>query len=810
MAIHRRGLCGALLATFLAVVAAAQTPSFESAVTGQRITCAEYAGGLVFAGLPKGGLVAWDPDSGEVAREYTRAAGLGGHFVKAIAWSGEQVWVATADGGLTAINDPGGSRESLRVFSSALSSLKVTAVAGQVVGTSERVWYGTDGDGIGEIVSGLSGAFYTTLDGLIDDVVDAIALSGDLLLVATPVGVSRFAENGFTSYPYANPATDAISSLAVGPGGVILAATPQGVEQWNDETRTWDTFFGTANFVDLAVDGDAVWALTNGETLMRIEGGIGVAQALPVAPAGEQRVTATVVAAAGRAWVGGMLRTVGLVPAGSLASRPWLAPAGNAGAPLNVLDTCQIGVAGGFDGVAIDGLGRAWLGDRDGDGLASPLDDGWYNVSRLATALNDSSGLYNYSGNLLAMTRDGPSVWFCEFATGAVRFRPAEAPGGQEEWLLLSPEDSPMLGDCFVNLAVHPDGAVFFCTDNSTHGGIDNGELGVDILFEPDRPRAATSWMHLYPAVLGGNIIWAVGFERRDVVWFGVRNVGLQRWDINGPLAGPDDPLTWSDTRDDEWLDEPLLTAAGSSLNLDSAHAILPAADGSLWVGGSGLVHFRYEPVLGRAILLGEWEERTQTFATGLLGQTVLGLGFDRNGHLWALTSAGLNRLRLTENPLAIDAYTDLATYLTLDPAVYSPGVITALPGGTYRRLDMAADGTRLVLSSDLGGAVVEIPAAGAVDEGSLERAYLFPNPFPGDSGAQRLNLGGLELAGGTADVTILNLEGQVVYQVRGLDDLAGVWDGRNRQGRKVAAGLYLVELTFGGTTVVRTLAVTY
>jgi len=806
----RRGISG-FLTVLAAAAALAQTPTFTPVVTGQRITSADMAGGLVFAGLPKGGVLAWDPTTGDVVRSYTRADGLGGHYVTAVCWSGRQLWVATADGGLTAIADPSGPAESLRVYSSGLSSLDATAVTGQVVGSSERVYYGTDGDGIGEITGGLAGDYFTTLDGLIDDTVTALALADGLLLVATPSGVSRFADNTFTNYPYADPAAEAINALVRGPGGAIWAATQQGVKRWDDAGRAWEQVYGSGAFRDLAVDGDVVWALTSGETLVRIDDGIGTAQALPAAPAGVQRVTAIVVAAGGDAWVGGMLRTEGLVPQGALVSQPWLGPAGDAAAPVQALAACQIGVAGGFDGVAVDSRGRAWLGDRDGDGLAARDGEAWYNVSRLATAENDSNGLFNYSGPVLAMARDGDAVWFCQFTLGAIRFRPAETAGGPEEWLLLSPENSPMLGDAFLQIAVHPDGPVFFCTDNSSYGGTDNSELGVDVLIDPDRPFRADSWLHLYPADLGGNIIWAVGFESRDVVWFGVRNAGLQRWDINGPLAGPDDPLTWTVTSDDEWLENPLLTVPGSTLNLDATYALLVDADGSLWAGGSGLVHFRYAPVLDMAFLLDEWKEKDQTFVPGLLGQTVTGLGRDRNDHLWALTSAGLNRLRLDVDPPAIDAFTDLATYLTLDPSFYSPGVIAALPGGTYRRLDVAADGSRLVLSSDLGGVVAEIPSGGAGGGGSLDTVYLYPNPFPGSDATSQLNLGGIGVdAQALATVEILDLAGEVVYRARDLDSATGVWDGRNRQGRFVAAGLYLVKITQGERVTVKTLAVTY
>ena len=63
---------------------------------------------------------------------------------------------------------------------------------------------------------------------------------------------------------------------------------------------------------------------------------------------------------------------------------------------------------------------------------------------------------------------------------------------------------------------------------------------------------------------------------------------------------------------------------------------------------------------------------------------------------------------------MTFDAFTDLATYFSLDPSFYSPNIIVPLSGGTYRRLALSADGTRLALTSDLGGTLVDIPAVGS------------------------------------------------------------------------------------------------
>ena len=70
----------------------------------------------------------------------------------------------------------------------------------------------------------------------------------------------------------------------------------------------------------------------------------------------------------------------------------------------------QVGVAGGLDGVAMDSRNRPWLGGREGDGLGSLDAAGWYNATQLATADNDSQGLFDFGGGLLAMVRDGDAL----------------------------------------------------------------------------------------------------------------------------------------------------------------------------------------------------------------------------------------------------------------------------------------------------------------------------------------------------------------------------------------------------------------
>ena len=806
-----------LLSCLLVVSAWSQTPTFRPMMTGSRVTAVEAVDGRIYAGLNKGGVVEWDPQTQSTLRNLTRADGLGGHFVHDIAWSGQKLWIATAEGGLTAITDPGGPAESMKRYNSALSSMDINAVSAQMVGNTERVYYGTNGDGIGEIASGLPGAFYTTLDGLIDDTVIDLALTDGQLIIATPSGLSRFADNSFINETYAEAGIGAVNALEVTADGRVWAATDDGVARWDPSNGVWEHVAGGTNtYLDLAVAGDVVFGLSSFNTVVRIDGETITSPALPAAPDGLRSRSYVLVVAGEDIWAGGDLADSDPLYSGSLARQCALVRLEDPSGEIHTFDTCRMGAGGGFDGVAIDASGRAWLGDREGDGLAAFDGDHWYNVGQRATAANDSLGLFDVTGGLLAMAADGDDIWFNQFSTGVIRFRPAATTGGVEQWDLMKTEDSPLQGDMHLCIAVHPDGPVFFGTNADDWGGTDNSVLGADILLDGDHWRRDDAWMHVDAATLGGNLVTAIAFERRDVVWFAVSSVGLVRWDVNGRNNGPDAPLTWTDPSDD-WWSPPLSGVVGSDLELKATTAIIAGDDGTIWAGGEGVTHFSYEPSLDlfdgveSATLLGDWDEKEYALVEGLLSKSVEDLVWDRNGDIWALTARGLNRMRLDGVDVTIDGYTDLSTYFFLDSSLYSASIIQPLPGGTYRHLAASADGAMLVLSSDLGGCAVDVPSGGANGGEDLDAVYLYPNPFPGDDGATSLSLGDLDLSDDApATVEIFNMQGQLVYRVQRLEQAVSFWDGRNRQGRRVASGLYVVKVDQAGRTQVQTLAVTY
>jgi len=809
MSLNRIRSCSIMLAVLLiAALAAAQTPVFQPIIPGQRFARAVAVDGRIYAGLDRGGVAEFDVATTTMLRHLDRNQGLGGHLVQDLAWSGSRLLVATQDGGITAISNPGSAGEFVQLYSTGLASLDVTCVTGQQIGNSERIYYGTDGNGIGVIEGGREGSYYSTPQ-LINDTVEHVALSGPLLLISTPTGVSRFANNTFTNYLSEDTGWPEIRDLTVAPDGEIWAATSDGLYTWDDTARELVHAYGTTGYQWLGFDGDAVLALANNWSLLRLTGG-GATLTVPEVDESTDLDIRMAVAVDGVVWVGGSVRSEADA-AQSVASAAWLAVTGDPAAELHLLDACQLGFDGGYHGAAVDQHGRAWVGDRKADGIAG-LDDEWYHILSVATPENGEVGLLDHSGDILSMSRAGEWIWFNQYTNGIVGFAPPAEPGGEERWLQLNKYTSPLQPDGIIALGGHPDGAVIVCSDvgNFWGGHAPNDALAVDVLFDLDNPLEESSWLHLPVGTLGGNYILTAAVERRDVVWFSVQGVGLMRWDINGPASGPDDPLTWSQTGDDQWLG-PIRFIEGGTMDLGTTVALAFAPDGSIWAGGAGLTRFTYSSSEEMVDFLGEWQRKDNAYEPGLLNGSVKGLAFDRNDDLWALNLAGLNRFRIDGQDVEVDAFTDLVSYTSLDWSLYSPGAISPLPGGSYRDLDVSADGARLVLTSDLGAVMLDVPERAAAGDTDIDLAFIYPNPFPGDDGAGHINIGGLAVdEDAPVRLEILNLSGQIVFQNNQVTDPEDLWDGRNRLGERVASGMYVMKISQAGVVRTLPLAVTF
>ncbi len=788
-------------ALLVAVPAGAQEVSFTAVTAARDCLALLPAGGKVYGGLADGGVVAWDAADPAAYEHWTVADGLSSQRVTALAASDRFLWVATSGAGLTRVALDT-AEPVFRQFAN-IGGYDVTAVVAATRGTGEVVYYGLDEGGVGVINSGLPGHVYTRDENrLVSDVVQALALHGGDLWVGTEEGVSRFRNNVFTTLSAGLPDPNVVTLAAAGDTLLLAGTASGGAARWDEDTQAWARL-GTlgGRVLALAVRDDGVWMLrqVSGQpSLHRWDGAAW--QDVALAEAG----THAIAAAGGTLWAAGTRVEPDMDPQGR-AARAFLAR--RAGPAWETWRTDELAYLG-VDGVAFGPAGAAWLGSREGVGVARLAADGALaQVLRLGTADNDSSGLLHFGARILSLVgAPAGDLWFAQFEKGLVRLRPgADAGLADATFLSVTAANSPLSNNRIVRIVRHPDGPLLFCSDTG----------GVDVLADPERPRDPAAWLRLPTGTpgLAGAIVREVAFASRDVAWFAVERVGLVRWDVNG-AADAEAALTWTDTADDDW-GAPVGTVTGLDASaLQFVRGLASGADGLLWTGGAGGVALLRDNG-GALSLVASWEGKTDVFADGLLTSSVLDLELDDNGDCWVALDAGLNRIRRRGDTTTIDAYTDLASYDAYAfGSLYGPGILAPLPGGSVRELASDPASRRLVAGTDFGAALFEVAPLVSNGADALAGLYLYPNPLESAAG---LRLGGLELEvtqsgsrlEGGATVEIYNLEGQLVYRATHVADNESFWEGRTLSDLPAAGGLYVVKVSLDdGRTAVRTLAV--
>jgi len=768
----------------VASIAQAQSVDFQPIVYARQTSALLEHDGLVISGVVGGGLAFWQADDPTQVERLTAGTDLSGNDVTDLSWSGQHVWVATKGGGLTRITDVAGDR-TFRQYVSNLGSLEVNAVVGGILGASERVFYGMNGGGVGQIIDGLSGAVYTAEeDGLISNTVTTLALFDGELFVGSALGISRF-RNNFFSDVNTGLSNREVNDLNLDSDGNLLAATQAGVFIWNDSNSSWSLLGGmTSATFEVSSAGGLTYAMGNA---LRVYNGANW-QALSV-PTGIMGA----IYAGDEFWLGGQ---AGANSGSEFVVRnayiAWLN--GTSSFVTYELEASQVLNAGGVAFVA----GIPFVGAQIWQSVISGAGSTWTHYRFMAdTPENVDKRLSE--GIILSMAR-GPEdlLWAGLYAgTGLARI---EVATGKID--LINLNNSGLQGRQIINVVVHPDGPVITMHDQ------ENTEK-VEILVDPDNWGEAGNWMSLpIEGGLGnGEDVWDAVVQRRDVIWFAVAGVGVVRWDINGDGAGPDDPLTWLDQSDDRW-DAPVTSVSGSPFDLTAAFGLAVGSDGSIWVGGNGVVQFKYDEVSRIATHVRSIGEKVNASFGGLVSSSVSDIVRDVNDDFWVASTAGLNRLRISGDEIEIDSYMDLGNYFANPsfPVLYSPNVIVGLPGTTYRRLAVSADGRQIIVSADQGASLITVGKSSDVSAPTVASSFVFPNPFLSD-GQELLKLGGLA-SGTTAKIEIYNLSGQLVYADENVTPETGFWSGNNRVGNAVTTGMYVVRVTSGGQSQTLTLAV--
>ncbi len=789
-----------LLLLLLAVPVWAQSVEFESLMIERQLNCILEQGDKVVGGLDGGGILIWDRLDPQQVSRISAGTELSGNDVRALAWSGRYIWVATMGGGMTRIANINTTPE-YRLYVSNLGSLNITAVTGSIIGNSERVYYGMDAGGIGLITDGLPGALYTSAqDGLIDDNINDLQIFDGELFAATPSGISRLANNLFSDQN--NGLVDLrINKLAIDQDGNLVAAGPAGVFLWHPDTETWTNMGWTSLVNDLSANDDSLWLLGN-TSAARYDGNSWTTVLLP-----HSRPAA--IEAGQNIWTGGRFVDTGMNSSTGLA---WYAVYDQA------QDTFDPQVVDGgliFNpyGVAFDSQGAAWVGSYTGKAASGYLGDNVTNLYVRASADNDSTGLFNHNSNMLAMGTDYDRslLYISQYTKGIVRYN---VETGDQDLMYggtCGLETTPYINSSIVKLTVHPDGTLLVVYDE-WH------EPKVRILTDPDHWRGdGDNWHDLViegtEGTGQGTGVWDALVVRNDIVWFAAEGLGLMRWDVNGYSAGPDDEITWADQSDDRW-EGPFSSIPGTNNDPTPLMTHLALApDGSIWFGGNGITRFSFDESSNEVSLEEDYSAKTAFFLDGLITGNVSDLEVDANGDLWVATREGLNRVRWGTAEPEIDVFFDLGNYFanSLYTELYSPNVITSLPGGVYNRITSSEDGKRIAVTSSLGAVAWDITARSNQATESLASVYCYPNPWLPENEDSRLKLGGLAADAESDDparVEVYNMEGNLVYVNSYVSAETGFWDGNNRFGQPVSTGMYVLKVEWQGLTTARTLSI--
>lgn len=787
-----------LLLLVTTTVHAAVTPSFQSLSPQREVTCLLERGEVILGGLDGGGLLMWPADDPAQATRLVAGQTISGNQVSDLAWSGRYVWVATLDGGMTRLGNPG-EDAVFRPYTSNLGSLSVSAVAGAIVGNIERVFYAMSGAGLGVITDGLPGAIYTAeQDGLIDNTINDLMIQDEVLYIATPSGVGRLIGNTFSAMNngLTNPAIDA---LTVDGAGRLICAGSGGVFRWDASAESWEGLNWNGGAVQqLGTNAMGVWALgfSGGNT-----GNVGYwdGSAWTLLELPQQKVTSF--HAGADLWIGGRYSPSGM----NSSNNGFAFMARWDGGSAWTLQTRDAPLPATVCGVTLEDDGTRWVGSLGGRCFSGQGDGESTHIYQVATVDNDSTGLFNHWSNLLCMASNNEGiVYACQYSSGIVRL---DKNSGQID--LIHPWNSGMAQAHIVNAIVHPDGPLIMMHDWAD-------DQKIQVLINPEDWADEANWVDV-PQGAGQGIGQATGVfdalvERRDVIWLVLEGTGLMRWDINGYSQGPDDPLTWTDLSDDYFLG-PFSEVSGTRNDLSQAGSIDMAPDGSFWVGGNGATRVRYAEGIGLQ-LVEAYGGKVSAYQDGLISGNVTDLAVDARGDCWISTSAGLNRIVDNSSPPEIDAWFNMATYLSNNtyPLLYSSNAVTEIPGGIHFRLVASPDRKTLAMTTSTGAVSWTVSDdSGGTSTAELAGVYFYPHPFQPNAADGHLKLGGIAADDGNDDgarVEIYNLEGQLVYRNSRVTADTDFWTGVNRLGNPVATGMYLVRVSWRDQVVTRSLAV--
>jgi ligand-binding sensor domain-containing protein len=733
-----------------------------------------------------GGLLLLNPESLALEIRTTRE-GLTGNQATSLAIDGRgQLWVGSLGGGIVRL-DPALQTRAI----TGLLSLNVQALGAE----GEVVYYGTP-SGAGRIVRGLPERVFTEQDGLISDDVRVIAAYEERAWFGTPRGVSEFsrAENRIITRNQGLQSNGlAVADLLAGAPGVFAASSVQGVLRFDDSSQSWQPYGvgGFASVRALSFDASAILALGDDGVVRRVVDAQSPWESVSSSPP-DLRAADLALGVDDRLWVAGARVSEGLIRGDPL-SAFWRE---GLGTPIEVRGLFGVNCRG----LSIDRAGGAWVGTFPVfDGVTHVRADGSivpYNRSQETSPPGWQPGV-----KIAALESEIGDVWVSSFTYGVTRLRPSpQDDPATGEYLHLEGGASPLRTRRVLRIAEDPAGRIWFASDGAN--AVDDLNLGIDVLLDPDRPTDDDSWLKITPtsSLLGGGGVLGISFEGRDVAWISVNDVGLQRWDFDGS-TGSGNIESGSLLDPNHWDTLTRMPAEVGPVILDP-RGIVVDPRGYYWLatGTDGVFRFDYAPGIGAFDVA---RVRETGFGPSLLSNQVRSIELDRSGGLWVASDAGLNRVRIDGDDLQIDAWTDFNAFQTRELGQrYLPEIISPLPGSNMFTLAYDPQADRLFMATQTGAASLDLPGLQAGASESLE-VRLYPNPVRTDDAAMYLR--GFE---GTVDVQVYNLLGVLLHEASGIAADDPAWDTLDVRGSPVASGLYMVRIRQNGRSAIRTLAV--
>lgn len=733
---------------------------FLDASAVNRITC---LGDSLWCGT-NGGILLFDLTDSTMTQFYS-GLGLRSNEVSAVALDPEGVlWAAFRGEGLVRIENI--ATNPVVSHYNEKSTLILSDSINCLLSVDEDVYYGSD-NGIAKFFDKSHSLEPNLSDNLAGKRINDLLLDDEnRLWVAHEDGVASFGRDTFifTDYPIGTAFSITLHE------GMIYAATSTGIARLNGES--WEqygtTFHNGLLPVSIASGGGEIYAATeerayrhNGSYWESIATAQMKAMFLDNYRIGQYHLRSVAVDGRGDPWIGGRL------PSGSsrgsyisgFNGEEWV----NRALPtLSQNDVIAIGIAPG---------GAVWSSTLYGINYRSGTGD-WIRYSKIRSDTGNDDALSYFAYNL-ALLHDSGNILWCNSLNYDLDMIDLGNIFDKDDdiWRHFAIEDgNTITTDRFVKAKEDPAGNRWFLSDDDYYES--SGIWGINIT-----DQSADQWFAvnplLNPSMKGGNIFDCV-FDQFGV-YLAIKGFGVQYWRTGG--------FSWS-TLTSETGDIWLTLMDESNLVSTEIEAIEVGSDGTVWVGtGGGLVRYRQ----GEIEVYTEKGEETNY---GLIGLSVSDLEFDSFGNLWVATDKGLNRI---DADGIIDAAFTTATFWENNiQAFYSESVISPLPSHVCQVLACDADEDLLWIGTDRGLASFDVRPLVQVSI-PLSRAILYPNPIHIGRGDSSLKISRIS---GIVDISVYNLEGELVHEIEGVAEGEDAWDLLTINGFTAQSGIYIVRIS--------------